>query len=139
MDNKKRVKPKSKRQGVVYILSNPAFKKGLIKIGHTKDLKKRLIALYTTGVPEKFDILYQMEFNDSYKAEKQIHSILKNYRYNKKREFFTCSLNKAKEVINHMDGKINSPNTDKSLFEVLFMISIFSSVFILALWLILNS
>jgi hypothetical protein len=98
------------------------------------------VELYTTGVPAKFTIVYKMEFKDSFKAEQQIHLKLKNYRYNPKREFFTCSLNLAKKTINHAEGKINSPNTDKSLFEaLLFISSIFISVFILTLWFILNS
>ncbi len=43
----------------IYILSNPAFKDNLYKIGHTtKNVPTRANQLYTTGVPEKLDYIY---------------------------------------------------------------------------------
>jgi len=140
MGNKRRLKRKKKRRGFVYILSNPALKRGLIKIGHTtKTPEERAKQLYSTGIPQKFTIVYKMEFKDSFKAEKQIHLSLENYRYNNQREFFTCSLTIAKNAINHADGKINPQNTDNPIFQTLFSISIFISIFILTLWLVLNN
>jgi hypothetical protein len=85
--------------GYVYILNNPGLKEGLLKIGYTgTDVKIRAKQLSTTGVPDNFIIVYKEDiFNPKIAeiAEKMIHEKLDKYRYNKKREFFEISIQKA--------------------------------------------
>lgn len=122
------------KQGFVYILSNPAHRKGLIKIGHTtKTPEERAKQLYDTSSPEPFDVLYKMEFENSKKAEQQIHFWLQDYRYNRKREYFTCSIRKAIDTINSADGRVGVLKGDSYELEIF----LFISTFVLTLWFVL--
>ena len=79
----------TQEEGFVYLLSNPAFKAGIYKIGFTtKNVEERANGLYTTGVPIEFDIEFRMPVNNLRKIENTIHSDLKQFRFNKGREFF---------------------------------------------------
>ena len=53
--------------GFIYIMSNPVFKDGRIKIGKSKSDPSswRLNELYTTGVPEPFKVEYSA-FTENY-------------------------------------------------------------------------
>ena len=77
--------------GCVYILKNEAMP-GLIKIGYTKETaEKRANELYTTGVPQRFEVVYELdalEPEQYAKLEGEIHKELAEYRVNLKREFF---------------------------------------------------
>jgi len=89
------------KKGFIYILSNKSLKADLLKIGKTTkksaDRSKQLSA--STSIPENFKVEDEFEFADLNWAEKEIHNSLSEYRYNKKREFFTCEFNLAKQVI----------------------------------------
>lgn len=79
----------SQKEGFVYLLSNPAYKDGIYKIGFTtKNVEDRANGLYTTGVPSKFDIEFRMPVNNLRKIENTIHADLKQFRFNNDREFF---------------------------------------------------
>lgn len=121
------------KQGFVYIMSNPAYKKNLLKVGFTrKTPEERAKELYKTGVPNEFKVEYKVKFKDAEKAERQIHSSLEKCRHNKKREFFACNLVKIKNAINNADGKIQTPdNQDNSLVIILTAIIIFLSVLLI--------
>ena len=84
--------------GCVYILKNEAMP-GLIKIGYTKEnAKKRANELYTTGVPQPFEVAYELdglEPEQSAKLEGEIHKELAQYRVNSKREFFEYPVDDA--------------------------------------------
>lgn len=83
--------------GFVYILSNPVFEGGRIKIGSSKSdpRENRKDELYTTGVPEPFKVEYFAFVDDYESVETKVHSFLDSDRPNKKREFFTCSVERA--------------------------------------------
>ncbi|WP_417237826.1 GIY-YIG nuclease family protein [Bizionia sp.] len=89
------------KKGFIYILSNNSLKSDLLKIGKktkkTTDRSKQLSA--STSIPENFKVEDEFEFADLNWAEKEIHNSLSKYRYNKKREFFTCDFKVAKQVI----------------------------------------
>ncbi|MCK5902852.1 MAG: GIY-YIG nuclease family protein [Cocleimonas sp.] len=103
-------KKRKNKQGVVYVMSNPSYKKEFLKVGYTTTTsEERANQLYTTGVPDKFKIEYEVKFKQARQAEKQIHLSLKKYRYNKSREFFTCGLREIKNAIDKADGKIETP------------------------------
>ena len=83
--------------GFIYIMSNPSFSDGRIKIGKSKSDPSafRKEELYSTGVPEPFEIEYFAFVEDYDRIEVLIHKKLDDYRPNKKREFFTCSIPSA--------------------------------------------
>jgi len=89
------------KKGFIYILSNKSLKADLLKIGKTTkkstDRSQQLSA--STSIPENFKVEDDFEFDDLNWAEKEIHKSLSKYRYNKKREFFTCNFDIAKQVI----------------------------------------
>jgi hypothetical protein len=75
--NVKRKNSGYKREGRVYILSNPAMP-GLIKIGYTtRNIDERIFELSSaTGVPEHFILEYIYLSNSPHILEKRIHQIL---------------------------------------------------------------
>lgn len=79
--------------GTLYILGTNLFTKEgkeIVKIGITTgDIETRIGQLYTTGVPFRFHILKTIETTDYYELEQSIHKLLKPYRINRAREFFT--------------------------------------------------
>jgi len=106
-------------QGSVYILSTPVHK--FLKIGFTtKTAVERAKELYTTGVPDKFQVEYEACFIDAYDAEKQVHSALNQYRYSRNREFFFCDLATAKKAIDGLSdvyGRLNPPSNAKVAYS----------------------
>ena len=83
-------------KGWIYIMSNASFSDGRIKIGmSSKDPVERKSELESSGVPEPFVIEYKAMVDDYQKVEQTIHRSLDNYRPNKKREFFTCTIPEA--------------------------------------------
>jgi hypothetical protein len=86
-------------KGFLYVAENSSMA-GLLKIGHTEKVPTaRLDELFTTGVPEPFDIAYYALVQDSKKSEKAVHQILSRYRYKANREFFAIGVGAAVRVI----------------------------------------
>lgn len=77
-------------------MSNASFSDGRIKIGmSSKDPVERKRELESSGVPEPFVIEYKAMVDDYQKVERHVHRDLDNWRPNKNREFFTCSVSDA--------------------------------------------
>ena len=73
---------------------------GLLKIGRTEKIPTaRLDELFTTGVPEPFEIAYYALVQDSKKSEKAVHHLLSRYRYKANREFFAIGVGAAVRAI----------------------------------------
>ena len=96
--------------GYVYILSNPSMP-GLVKIGCTdRSLDERISELSSsTGIPTPFQLEYSVCLRDHAKAERDIHQTLVTHRVSGSREFFTVSVEVAKEallaqIVNDLDG-----------------------------------
>ena len=89
------------RKGFIYILSNNSLKDNLLKIGKTgkttSDRNKQLSS--STSIPENFKTEFEFEFSNINWAEREIHSKLSEYRYNRKKEFFNCDIEIAKQAI----------------------------------------
>jgi len=84
-------------KGSVYILSNPTYKKDILKIGYTtRTIEERIDELSSTGVPTKFQLELCLEVDDAPKLEKILHNKLREHNYNK--EFFQIPIKKAVEV-----------------------------------------
>lgn len=92
------------RIGHIYILENKIFKNNLLKIGKTrKEPTERAKGLSSkTNMPSEFTINYtRLFFNVDY-AENAIFRKLKEYRYNTRREFFTCTIEHARKIVNEV-------------------------------------
>ncbi len=92
---------------IIYILTNESIP-DYIKIGRADNLEKRMKQLHTTGVPLPFECFYARKITIA-DAEKRIHSIFDDYRVNPKREFFTVSQEKVKEVLELIEGEDVTP------------------------------
>jgi len=86
--------------GFVYVLTNPYYVSGLVKIGETGLLAEdRAKKLFTTGVPAPFTVEYRAATSRSFEVERRAHKILAAHRVNSSREFFFVSVNEAIETI----------------------------------------
>jgi len=76
----------------VYVLTNPALKSDLWKIGYTdgdpEDRARQLSA--TTGVPVHYLVVESWTVTDGMLAESAAHAALEDYRVTARREFFQC-------------------------------------------------
>lgn len=95
-------------KGYVYIMTNPALKLDLLKIGWTRDLQKRLKQASGTNIPEDYVLEASYPVIDMDKAEKKIFEILKDFRYVQKKEFFLVELEYAKFVCKIVADNINN-------------------------------
>lgn len=69
---------------------------GLVKIGHTTDLKQRMRDLGApSGVPLAFECHYAAEVPEHVKVEGLLHQLFSDHRVNPRREFFRISPEKA--------------------------------------------
>lgn len=78
--------------GIVYCLTNPEMP-GLVKIGRVEDdavdaLKRRMQALYSSGVPVPFELHYAVAVDDVKQTEGLLHDAFDHSRENPRREFF---------------------------------------------------
>jgi hypothetical protein len=83
----------------LYILSNKSMG-GLLKIGCTKkSVTDRSKALFTTGVPDKFDTEAIFPTSDSKRFEDEAFKALAPYRNKKQREFFKLNVRQAIDLL----------------------------------------
>lgn len=77
--------------GWVYVLRNDSLKGEPFKIGYTtKTVKERIKELFSTGVPQKFECVYQVLIQKPDSLETYVHKNLSRYRIEENREFFRC-------------------------------------------------
>ena len=98
----KQKKTRKKKKNVIYILINPAFNH-LIKIGYADNLESRLRTLNSnSGIPEDFHVYATYEVKERLE-DRKIHEIIDTLdptlRYNKKREFFEMTPEKAYHIL----------------------------------------
>lgn len=94
-----------KEIGYLYVLSNPGFQEGLLKIGSTrKDMIERLRELNSPdSVPTPFKIEACFEVEDPLMAEERVLDTLKEFRVSDKK-FFLVDPEKAVSVISQICG-----------------------------------
>lgn len=81
--------------GFVYILFNPE-KPTKVKIGLTiGTAEQRAKELYTTGVSEKFYVVYDELVRDCALVERKMHERFAEFRHNAGREFFDVPMKMA--------------------------------------------
>ena len=97
-DNSK--EPESREgPGDVYIFEDEMKMPGLIKIGATKDVDKRLQVGNTWGA---FTCLYSKEFKRRFEAEAKIFELLEDYRLYRDKEWFKINTDLAIKTIEGM-------------------------------------
>ena len=87
--------------GYVYILTNPAMP-GIIKIGYTNDIGRRLRDLDTTGVPQPYEPFFSVKTSKYELLEKVIHrelDKLTDTRLRTNREFFKMEPDMARDLL----------------------------------------
>lgn len=95
--------------GTVYIMRSSSFGNDIYKVGLTRrNTQERATELSSsTGVPLPFDILASWEVGDCNSVEKTVHTILKPYRLNKRREFFCTSLSNIVAAVEQAIIQVN--------------------------------
>lgn len=90
----------TKKEGYIYVLSNPDLK-DIYKIGRTGDsVQKRIRELSsTTSLPLPFKEVFSFLVPDMVEAEALIHKELENYRYVQNKEFFKADINIIKNAL----------------------------------------
>ncbi len=97
-----RIKKHETTDGYIYILSNKAFP-NYIKIGSTmKDPRIRAHELTGTGVPFPYEVEFKILTKNCEILEKKVHTILDKKRVDLEREFFECSIEEAKKIIENV-------------------------------------
>lgn len=105
-NNLKRIKG----PGYVYVLQNKTYADYTLKVGLTlrePDARAKEIFYGATGVPEKFNVAVAFSVADCEKAEKDIHRLLKAYRFNRRREFFRIPPSVAEHVVHLCCKRVN--------------------------------
>jgi hypothetical protein len=106
------------KQGIVYVLENPAMP-GLVKIGQTtNDIKDRMKELNTTGVPLPFKCLFACEVNDRKLVEDALHKAFYPNRINPKREFFEIDPEQAIVILRLFSKKDITPTVNAEIDEL---------------------
>ena len=100
---------------IVYVLTNPTIP-GLVKIGFTTDLQKRMEDLYNTSVPDKFEcvIAWQVLTGTGRTLEKDLHITFAPDRRSPSREWFKTDPERVKAFLRNVPGKDVTPNTEPS-------------------------
>jgi hypothetical protein len=90
----------------IYVLINPAFRDGIIKIGLTSgDVAKRMKELHSTGVPLPFKLFFAIEVPVERKAEDLMHEAFDTCRIAQNREFFEMKAEAARAALMLTGGK----------------------------------
>src|SRR6218665_3990609 len=103
------------QSGVVYILSNEAFLKNLLKVGMTTlsaSERARQISKHA-GVPKDFKEIWSIKVPNIALAEKTLHHFLHKYAYGK--EFFMLEPKLAIEICTEAMDRLFSPLDERKL------------------------
>lgn len=94
-----KIQDKKSTIGYCYIITNPAFKSNLLKIGYTDSLERRLNDLYTTSVPKRFEVYAALKTTKYKEAEELMHKAFDDARISPDREFFQLLRDDALEYL----------------------------------------
>lgn len=109
-------KEKFPEGGLVYVIDYTDETKDAYRIGSTDDMNKRK-KIYDTHTLHKKPVIYKKEVSCVTNLENCIRSLLYNYRYKNRKDFYICNLSKIKlafkkcissiKCINQNGGNIN--------------------------------
>jgi hypothetical protein len=77
------------------MITNPAHE-GFVKIGVTEDIQARLRQYQTCDPNRAYKVEHYVFHPDCYKAEKQIHEMMKYFAKSRFKEWFECDIAVAK-------------------------------------------
>ena len=83
---------------VVYVLDYSENNEDIYRIGKTDDLKKRK-QIYDTHTLHKKNVVYYVKSNNPLKLELCVRSMLYDFRYKNKKDFYICKLKTIKDAI----------------------------------------
>ncbi|MEW5701916.1 MAG: GIY-YIG nuclease family protein [Candidatus Zixiibacteriota bacterium] len=97
--------PDSGTAGYIYVLRNPRHSPDLYKIGKTSHPPEERASELSepTGVPGRFEVVYEELVSDHHSAERRIHEELSEYRVERS-EFFQLPLKDALRVVVRICG-----------------------------------
>jgi hypothetical protein len=97
-------KRKARQAGKIYVLRNEHMRELLVKVGKTlRDSEERARELTkATGVPGKFNVLFQEDVCDVDYAESLVHARLASFRLQPNREFFQVPYELAPHFNRHL-------------------------------------
>lgn len=72
-------------EGIIYCVRNPLFPH-IVKIGKTTQETVKDRGLDASNVPEDFDVIWAYKVDDIDTAERSVHSVVEQFRYNSKSE-----------------------------------------------------
>lgn len=103
--------------GYVYAVTNPSIP-GLIKIGRTNDINKRLDSLYDTSVPMPFECVCVKNVSNPIAVESNIHRLLNDYRVNEKREFFKIDKQRVELIFDLISSDFTEVKQESKKYSV---------------------
>ena len=92
-----------RKRGTIYVFTNPSMP-GLIKIGKTRDLDKRLADADKTFSASPFECPYAIEVDRYEDIERSLHIMFGDMRERQNREFFRMSAEAAGEALDVIKG-----------------------------------
>lgn len=107
--------------GYVYIFTNESFREGWIKIGKTKNIKKRLNDLDNTSCPLPFDVYATLKTNRYEDAETFVHEFISHFnrglRVRPNREYFKVSPREALEILYQVKRLMNEEGAEITVYD----------------------
>jgi len=91
-------------------------KEGVYKIGISEKINNR-IKTYNTSIVDDANIVHRVKTKCPMQLELCVKSLLYKYRYNNKREFYECELNKIIEVVENCAKVINKNKLKRNKCE----------------------
>ena len=107
--------------GYVYIFTNESFREGWIKIGKTKNIKKRLNDLDNTSCPLPFDVYATLKTPRYEDAETFVHEYISHFnrdlRVRPNREYFKVSPKEALGIFYQVKRLMNEEGSEITVYD----------------------
>ena len=107
--------------GYVYIFTNESFREGWVKIGKTKNIKKRLTQLDNTSCPLPFDVYATLKTNRYDDAEDFVHDFISHFnqslRIRPNREYFKVDPEEALDILYKVKKLMNEPGAEIVVYD----------------------
>lgn len=102
-------KEKYPNGGLVYIIDYTNEDENIYRLGSTNNMNKRK-KIYDTHTLHKKNVVYKKEISCPKKLEDCIRSLLYDYRYKNRKDFFICKLSKIKLAFKKCSNSIKCIN-----------------------------
>lgn len=99
--------------GVVYVIDYSHDDEEIYRIGMSGNMKTRK-RLYNTHTLHNHNIVFIKKTSCPIKLETCLRSLLYDYRYKNKKDFYICSLNKIKNAFKYCENNIRKCSVNQS-------------------------